>query len=157
MPAPCFPRTTTSSHALRAALIAAALCLDARGARSQTPVFGVHVAGPVSPSVAVGVWVGDDPRHDQSGGAIALVEPGLHGGRLSLGYAYALRGGFGSFVTARASLLRTWRVEGGPRNYAGIETQVLPLLAIGPRLGAFIPIDGGPRKVLWLLDVGIGL
>jgi hypothetical protein len=126
-------------------------------AGAQRPVVGLHVAGPVRASLAVGVWLGPDPRKDDVGGAIALVEPGLQGGRASLGYAYALRGGMGSFVTGRVTALRTWRVVGGPRDYAGVELQVLPILAFGPRLGAFVPTDRGPRRVLWILDVGAGL
>ncbi|AHG88921.1 hypothetical protein J421_1384 [Gemmatirosa kalamazoonensis] len=124
--------------------------------RAQQPVFGLHVAGPVRASASVGVWLGEDPRHDAASGAVLLVEPGLRGGRASVGYAYALRGGFGSFVTARASALRTWRMVGPPRTYAGAEVQVLPLLAVGPRLGAFVPTSGA-RRVLWILDVGLGL
>lgn len=126
-------------------------------AAAQKPVIGLHVAGPVRASVAVGVWLGPDPRKDDVGGVIALVEPGLHGGRASLGYAYALRGGMGSFVTMRATALRTWRAVGGPRNYVGAELQVLPILAFGPRLGAFMPTDRGPKRVLWMLDIGAGL
>jgi hypothetical protein len=76
---------------------------------------------------------------------------------VSLGYAYALRGGFGSFVTARATALRTWRMPGGPRNYLGVEAQVLPLLATGPRLGVFLPTARGSMRPLWILDVGVGL
>ena len=87
---------------------------------------------------------------------MVLVEPGLRGGRVSLGYAYALRGGFGSFVTARATALRTWRTVGPPRTLVGGEVQVLPLLAVGPRLGAFVPTRG-PKRTLWILDVGLGL
>jgi hypothetical protein len=108
-------------------------------------------------SAALGVWLGSDPRRDDASGAIALIEPGLHGGRASLGYAYALRGGMGSFVTGRVTALRTWRQAGGQRTYAGLEMQVLPLLAVGPRLGAFVPVDHGARRALWILDVGVGL
>jgi len=126
-------------------------------AAAQKPVFGVHVGGPVRASAAVGVWLGEDPRHDDASGALVLVEPGLRAGRLSLGYAYALRGGFGQYVTGRATALRTWRMNGGPRDYLGAEVQVLPLLAVGPRLGVFVPVDKGPKRVLWMLDVGVGL
>jgi hypothetical protein len=141
----------------RRAVALAAFAGAAATARAQTPVVGVHVAGPVRASLAVGVWLGPNLRRDDAGGAIAVVEPGLHGGRLALGYAYALRGEMGSFVTARAAMLRTWRVTGGPRNYAGLEVQVLPIFAFGPRLGAFVPTDRGPRRVLWMLDIGAGL
>lgn len=130
--------------------------LAATPSAAQQPVFGVHVAGPVRASVGAGVWLGEDPRHDAASGAVLLVEPGLRGGRASIGYAYALRGGFGSFVTARATALRTWRTVGPPITYAGGEVQVLPLLAVGPRLGAFVPTRG-PRRMLWILDVGLGL
>lgn len=136
---------------------ALALAAAATPLVAQTPVFGLHAAGPVRASAAVGVWLGADPRHDDASGAIALVEPGLRGGRASVGYAYALRGGMGSFVTARATALRTWRVVGGPRNLAGLEVQLLPLFALGPRLGAFVPMERGPRRVRWLLDIGVGL
>jgi hypothetical protein len=139
---------------LALALVAALAPLSV--AHAQQPVFGVHVAGPTRASASVGVWLGEDPRHDAASGAVLLVEPGLRGGRASIGYAYALRGGFGSFVTARATALRTWRSAGPPHTYAGGEVQVLPLLAVGPRLGAFVPTRG-PRRMLWILDVGLGL
>jgi hypothetical protein len=148
------------SHARAVAgilLCAAALSVATSRALAQTPVFGLHAGGPVGASAAVGIWVGEDPRRDQAGGAIALVEPGLHGGRASVGYAYALRGGWGSFVTARATALRTWRRVGGPRNYGGLEVQVLPIFAVGPRVGAYVPADRGPKRVLWMLDFGVGL
>lgn len=154
------PRHRLAARACVCRAYALACALACAGAAStaaaQTPVFGVHVAGPVRASAAVGVWIGPDPRRDDASGAVALVEPGLHGGRVSLGYALALRG-LGSFATARASALRTWRVVGGPRTYTGIEVQLLPIVAIGPRLGAFVPADRGPRRVLWLLDFGAGL
>jgi len=123
--------------------------------RAQTPVFGVHAGGPIRASLVAGVWIGDDPRREDANGVVAVVEPGLRGGRVSLGYAYAVSN-LGSFVTARASALRTWRVPSGPRTYVGGEVQLLPLLAFGPRLSAFVPADHEPRRVLWLLDAGIG-
>ena len=126
-------------------------------AAAQTPVFGLHAAGPVQASAAVGVWLGSrHPRREDASGVIAVVEPGLRGGRASLGYAYALSG-LGAFVTGRATALRTWRVSTGPRTYGGVEVQLLPVLAIGPRLSAFVPVDRRPHRVLWMLDVGIGL
>jgi hypothetical protein len=128
-----------------------------RPAAAQTPVFGVHGAGPIRASLAAGVWIGEHhPRHDEASGVIAVVEPGLRGGRASVGYAYSLSG-LGSFVTARASVLRTWRMPTSPRTYAGVEVQLLPLFAVGARLSAFLPADRNPRRVLWLLDAGIGL
>lgn len=142
--------------AVAALLLTIASAASASASGAQQPVFGVHVAGPVRASASVGVWLGEDPRHDAASGAVLLVEPGLRGGRASVGYAYALRGGFGSFVTARATVLRTWRSVGSPRTYAGGEIQILPVLAVGPRLGAFVPTNG-PRRVLWILDVGLGL
>jgi hypothetical protein len=151
-------RTTSSCRSI-ARLAALLVTAVAARAGAQTPVIGLHAGGPIRASAVVGVWVGENPRHDDASGALLLVEPGLRGGRVSIGYAYALRGGFGSFVTARATALRTWRAVGGPRDYAGAEVQVLPILAVGPRLGAFVPIDHGPRprRVLWMLDVGLGL
>jgi hypothetical protein len=166
------PRTTPSSHPrpprpparrpvpaawLGLWLLAAVGAAGPRRLSAQTPVFGVHGAGPIRASLAAGVWIGEHhPRHDDASGMIAVVEPGLRGGRVSLGYAYSLSG-LGSFVTGRATALRTWRMPGGPRNYAGAEVQLLPLFAVGARLSAFVPVDRGPRRVLWLLDAGIGL
>lgn len=127
----------------------------ARSAAAQTPVLGVHAGGPIRASVVAGIWIGDDPRREDANGVVAVVEPGLRGGRVSLGYAYAVSN-LGSFVTVRASALRTWRVPTGPRTYLGGELQLLPILAFGPRLSAFIPADRNPRRVLWVLDAGIG-
>ena len=84
-----------------------------------------------------------------------LVEPGLRGGRLSLGYA-AATGSLGSFVSARASVLRLHEPEQWT-TYTGVEMQVLPLFATGLRLGAFRPTTRGRRGLLWIGDVSLGL
>ena len=149
----CLTLSRLALAAIGGAVVAGAAAAGPVGA--QTPIVGVHAGGPIRASLVAGVWIGDDPRREDASGALMVVEPGLRGGRVSIGYAYALST-LGSFVTARASALRTWRVPTGPRTYLGIETQFLPLIAIGPRLSAFIPADRGPRRVLWMLDGGIG-
>jgi hypothetical protein len=150
------PRARATRCLTACALAAAGSAAAATMAHAQTPVFGVHAGGPVRASIVAGVWLGDDPRHEDANGVVAVVEPGLRGGRVSLGYAYSVST-LGSFVTARATALRTWRVPTGNRNYVGLEAQLLPLLAIGPRLSAFVPTGHHPRKLLWMLDVGVGI
>lgn len=135
---------------------AAALALSAalsRPAAAQQLTGGWHMGGPVRASLAGGLLF--QPRQaDDSRGVLALVEPGLRGGRISLGYEVAF-GSLGTFVSGRASVLRTWKVT-TPRTYTGVELQLLPLFAMGGRLGAFVP-TAGPRRVLWIADVSLGM
>ncbi len=143
-------------HLVGRVAIAAVAALAAAPAGAQRPVGGLHLGGPVGASVAGGVLLTPRDRGIPNLVPYVLVEPGLRGGRVSAGYGLAL-GGLGSFATARASLLRTWRVP-TPRSYVGAELQFLPLFAVGGRLGAFVPTGAGaPRRVLLMGDVSIGL
>lgn len=138
---------------LACAMALGALLLAARTASAQQLAGGLHVGGPVRASVAAGVLF-QAHNADEARGVVALVEPGLRGGRVSLGYELS-RGQLGTFVGARASVLRTWHVA-GPQTYAGLELQLLPLFAMGGRLSAFVPTSG-PHSVLWIADVSIGM
>lgn len=125
----------------------------ARPAAAQQLTGGWHAGGPVRASLAAGLLF-QDLDADGARGVITLVEPGLRGGRVSLGYELGL-GHLGTFVSGRASVLRTWKVT-TPRTYTGVELQVLPLFALGGRLGAFVPTQG-TRRVLWIADVSLGM
>ncbi len=138
----------------RVAVLVCALCLVvwARPAAAQRLAGGLHFGGPIRASAAGGVMFAD-PHADEPRGFFALVEPGLRGGRVSLGYEVS-KGNLGSYASLRASLLRTWKAE-PERTYAGGELMVLPLFAIGGRLGAFVPTSGS-RTVLWMADLSLG-
>lgn len=129
------------------------MLLVAPRAGAQQLAGGVHVGGPVRASVAAGVLF-QAGEANEARGVVALVEPGLRGGRVSLGYEVA-RGQLGTYFGARASVLRTWHVA-AQRTYAGLELQLLPLFAMGGRLSAFVPTSG-PHSVLWIADVSIGM
>ncbi len=138
----------------RVAAFAWVLCLmmAARPVMAQRLAGGLHIGGPIRASIAGGVMF-VDPHADEPRGFFALVEPGLRGGRLSLGYEVS-KGNLGSYASLRASLLRTWKAE-PVKDYVGGELMVLPLFAIGGRLGAFVPTNGSQR-VLWMADVSLG-
>lgn len=123
------------------------------------PVAGWHFFGPVRASVSAVLGVGTGDLAVPAPGSrfvLAIAEPGLRGGRLSL--AYAQWGGFNGGLVARATALRFW---GGAahRTYAGAELQyVVSVLPLGIRVGAFRPASGAsdrPRGVLWLADLSV--
>lgn len=120
------------------------------------PVAGWHALGPVLLAVTAvaGFGTGDlnvpEPRTTF---VLAAVEPGIHGGRISLVAAHWLRWEGGGIL--RATALRFWS---GDRTYLGGEAQwVISVLPLGIRVGAFRPTKDtpGPRKTLWLADLSV--
>lgn len=123
------------------------------------PVAGWHFFGPVRASVSGALGVGTGDLSIPAPGSrfvLAIAEPGLRGGRLSL--AYVQWGGFNGGLVARATALRFW--GGTPhRTFYGAELQyVVSVLPLGVRVGAFRPAPGmaeRPRGVLWLADLSV--
>ena len=124
----------------------------------SNPLAGWHFLGPVMASVSATAGVGTGNLNIPEPGSrfvLAIAEPWIGGGRLSLAYAHWL--GFQGGVIARATALRYW--SGPPdRSYYGAEAQfVISVLPIGVRIGGFRPTNdrAGPRKTLWLADLSL--
>jgi len=133
---------------------------------------GLHVSYPQVASASLAVMATSQPRsYDCTTpcdfrGFFAQLEPGLGGGKLSLGWArvggYTNRSGSllraGYIGTAyKLSVLRTWGdhgwVEGG-RTYAGVEFGV-PVAQVSIGIGLLHRVDGGDGG-RWLVTGGAG-
>jgi hypothetical protein len=133
---------------------------------------GFHFTYPLVASMSIAVMATSQPRsYDCTTpcdfrGFFAKLEPGLGGGKLSLGWARV--GGFtnrsGSLLRAgyigtayKLTVLRTWGdngwVEGG-RTYAGIELGV-PVAQTNVGIGLLYRVDGGD-KGRWMVTGGAG-
>ena len=165
--------------------------LDTRGSNTAEPVTvqdlieedndrrrfalglpGFRVTYPLVVSASMSVMLTSQPRsYDCTTpcdfrGFFAGVEPGLGGGRLSLGWARVagitnrqgslLRAGYIGFAP-KLTLLRTWGdsgwVERG-RTYAGVELGV-PVAQASVGIGLLYRVDGGDRG-RWLVTGGAG-
>ena len=136
----CFAR----SCLVRVALLTGAFATPASAQEPIIPV-GIHVGTPTIASLSVGRGI---QLHDR--GILMLQgEPGVGGGRLSVGY---LRFSGGGALIARATLLRTWgrpwRSEPG-HAYAGPELQAMfSRRLVGARAGVLFPLgETRPRAV----------
>ena len=121
-------------------------------------VGGLHALGPVGGSLALGVGLRrpeSNPK-DRSRLLFAILEPGIGGQRVSLGYAESvghLAGGW----SMRGSLLK---LTGEParRTLLGGELQVLAVLCAGARVGAFRPLGQRERQsTVFLADFSLCL
>jgi hypothetical protein len=119
-------------------------------------MFGVHYGVPLKWSAALAAQLPGTGK----GSAFVAAEPGIGGWRASLGYA-RMTSDLGSGYVARATLLRTndkaWRVA--PRStFAGAEFQVMPLFALGLRIGGFFRVGGrGGQRGLLTADMSFAL
>jgi hypothetical protein len=126
------------------------------------PALGLRIGEPQQASVAVGVLAGSrwqSRGREHARDAALFVEPGLSGGRVSLGYG-AYGRGLGSGGAIAATVLRTWRNPWGVKpnvTYAGGELFVWPLMFIGPRVGVFHSISPGNAANRWLFSVDLGV
>jgi hypothetical protein len=129
------------------------------------PTWGIEGGSPQRAAVTLGLLLGD-ARGDgfDLGRHLVLVQaqPGLGGGRLSLGFAPFAAGSSGlvfAGVAVKASLLRTWgQPKGVPagRTYAGASLDVA--WVVKGSLGVMKRVGGDGRKdtlVTW--SVGLGL
>jgi hypothetical protein len=133
---------------------------------------GFHLTYPQVVSASIAVMATSQPRsYDCTTpcdfrGLFAELEPGLGGGKLSLGWARVTgnTNRSGSFLKAgfigaayKITVLRTWGdhgwVEGG-RTYAGFELGV-PVAQANVGLGLLYRVDGGDRG-RWLVTGGAG-
>jgi hypothetical protein len=133
---------------------------------------GLHISYPQVASASIAVMTTSQPRsYDCTTpcdfrGFFAELEPGLGGGKLSLGWARVtgttnrsgslLRAGFIG-AAYKLTVLRTWGnhgwVEGG-RTYAGFELGV-PVAQANVGLGLLYRVDGGAGG-RWLVTGGAG-
>jgi hypothetical protein len=126
------------------------------------PVFAVAAGQPQGLSVAAGVVVGSSPVPPvkcafgySTEGMLVQVEPGIGGGKLSLGAARA--NGVGG-VGAKASLLRTWGKPWGTRpgtTYVGGELVLAAF--VRTNVGILRRVGQGPGdRTLFTWSVGLG-
>jgi hypothetical protein len=97
-------------------------------------VGGLHVFGPAKGSVALGAGV----RREWSSRSrlfFAVVEPGITGQRISIGYGETVGTSAGGW-SVRGSLLQLTS-EPARRTLAGVDIQIIPAFCLGSRIGAF--------------------
>jgi hypothetical protein len=127
------------------------------------PFLGVRAGAPQRLSVTAGIGLNLDPAADPgrpSREILAAVAPGLGAERASLTFVYST-GRFGGGIAGGATALRTvthpWNAPANA-TYVGADIAVLPIIAIGPRLGLLRRVSAptGDRAWLWTLDFGFG-
>ena len=128
---------------------------DSSSSRRWSGAGGLHFGPPARASVALGVrrilehTVATKERYRD---IFVVIEPGIGGGRCSVGYA-DFGGNLGTGWTVRASALRRWRAASA--NYLGLEFST-HLLAMGPRLGVFRPVKPDAERLRLTADFSIG-
>lgn len=120
-------------------------------------MFGVHYGVPLKWSAALAARL---PGGGKNWRPFVAAEPGIGGWRASVGYA-KMTSDLGSGHVARATLLRTsnnaWRAD-PQATFAGAEIQVMPLFALGARVGGFFRVGGrGGQRGLLTADVSFAL
>jgi hypothetical protein len=166
------PKCGGRRRALVCCVAVAVLCAVRSPARAQepsgpqqgewrfvaSPLAGWHFFGPVRASVTAVVGAGTSDLMIpgmRSRFLLLMAEPGLRGGRLSLGAAQFI--GWSGGLIARGTVLRFW--GGAPhRTYYGAELQwIVSILPIGVRVGAFRPArdEGDGRDILWMADFSV--
>jgi hypothetical protein len=124
-----------------------------------SPAFGIHYGVPMRLSISAGGLF--DLRGKRNDGVIAMIEPGLGGTELSIGYF--LRHRFGQGYSLRAAGIRTrdnpWNTS-ARTTYLGGEVHWMLLAGAGGRAGFFRRVSGsaaeGLRDNLWTLGVSLG-
>jgi hypothetical protein len=133
--------------------------------RSGSPWYagplGIHIGGPIRASVGLGAGrrlscSADDACSRETIGFVS-AEPGLRGGRVSLGYGVRW-GGLATSANVRATYLQRWG-SASDQDYVGFELSAAPIALIGFRLGAFRPASSGVAgsEILWMGNFSIGL
>jgi hypothetical protein len=123
--------------------------------------LGIHLGGPIRASVGLGAGrrlaCSADLSCNRETIGFVSAEPGLRGGRLSLG-AGMRWGGLATAATARGTFLQRWGSSSDER-YLGLELSAHPVALIGFRLGAFRPLSSSiaGSNILWMGNFSIGL
>jgi hypothetical protein len=142
------------------------LLLPAAGARAGArPTWGIEGGSPQRAAVALGLLLGDARGDGFDLGRnlfLVQVQPGLGGGRVSLGFAPFAAASSGltfAGVAVKGSLLRTWGTPKSAlpgRTYAGASLDVA--WVVKGSLGVMKRVGGqGPRDTLVTWSVGLGL
>ncbi len=132
-------------------------------AASIFPFLGARFGTPARFSVSGGIGLNLDPGAEAtqpSREILLALAPGLGAERGSLTFVYS-PGRFGGGIAGGASVIRTidhpWNA---PENttYVGVDLAVLPIIAIGPRVGVLRRVSGATndRPWIWTLDFGFG-
>lgn len=127
------------------------------------PFLGARAGVPERLSVSAGLGVDLDPEADPdqpSREVLLALAPGLGAERGSLTYVYST-GRLGSGIAGGVSVVRTvshpWNAPANA-TYVGADLALLPIIAIGPRVGLMRrvsrPTDDHPW--LWTVDFGFG-
>ncbi|HST07785.1 MAG TPA: hypothetical protein VLJ83_06405 [Gemmatimonadaceae bacterium] len=116
-------------------------------------IWGVHYGAPLKWSLAVAAPL---PGGYKTWKPFVAGEGGIGGWRASAG-ALTVENESGRGLVARATVLhatsKAWRASPGT-TYAGPEIQLMPLFAIGARVGAFLRVGGsGNERGLIAADV----
>jgi hypothetical protein len=127
------------------------------------PTWGVRLGNPQIVSASVGILVGEiDPKEPPATGTqlptglLVQIEPGLGGGKASIGYAKGLLPYAAAGV--KVSLLRTW---GHPlfaeprRTYLGVEGEATFFIKLS--VGVLRRVAGEGDSGRWMVTGGIGL
>jgi hypothetical protein len=127
------------------------------------PTWSVRLSTPQIASASLGLVVGsiDPPDPPPAGshlshGLLLQIEPGVAGGKLSIGYARGLFPYAGAGI--KASLLRTWGrplVTEPRQTYAGLEIEASFFVNLG--LGVLWRVDGTAQAPRTMVTAGIGL
>jgi hypothetical protein len=136
--------------------------VDAPGAQ-VFPFLGARFGTPQRFSLSGGLGVDLDPSNDPdqpSREVLLSLAPGLGAERASLTYVYST-GRFGGGIAAGATALRTidhpWNAPANA-TYVGVDLAILPIIAIGPRIGLLHRVSRptNDRTWIWTLDFGFG-
>lgn len=154
--------------AITLAAIAGVQAQELKPAPTWKAVAGLHIGPPATVSITFGVgrvltreigyrWGKDSnftahSDHDM----FLLVEPGLRGGRISLGYGHYTSSASGvRLATLRMSIFKRWRGDSS-RVYLGPEASFFAVenSILGLRAGALVRVKGprGRRGVVPVLD-----
>jgi hypothetical protein len=140
------------------------LCAAAQAGRDSaqfarvSPAVGIHYGVPMKLSVSAGGLF--DLRGKRNDGMIAMIEQGLGGTELSIGYF--LRHRFGQGYSLRAAGIRTlekpWNAS-SRTTYLGGEAHWMLIAGAGGRIGFFRRVSGTSSEGLQsnLLTVGLSI
>ena len=169
---------TAISSTLRALVVVTVLAASTGGAQDVQPAspaqspgqsdgpwymgpIGIHIGGPIRASVGLGIGrrlsCSVDAACNRETIGFASAEPGLRGGRVSLGYGVRW-GGLATAATARATFLQRWGSSSDDQ-LVGLEMSAHPLALIGFRLGAFRTLRSSVAgsNILWMGNFSLGL
>jgi len=127
------------------------------------PFLGARFGIPQRLAVAAGMGLDLNPNVDPnqpSREVLLSLAPGLGAERGSLTFVYS-PGRLGAGMAGGASVVRTvnhpWNAPANA-TYVGVDLAVLPIIAIGPRIGLLRRVSRptDDRPWLWTLDFGFG-